>query len=165
MLIPGQITTLTDNRTIGITALVDSGAALGSYIDEEFVERNNIPKRRAAIPISVYNADGTINKNGSIHAFVDLRLQIGDHSEIMELAITRIKSREIFLGYDWLQKHNPSVDWVKNTIEFDRCPAKCGYIQAILGPDDEEEDKLENGDRLFMVDLDDEKERQIRAIT
>jgi hypothetical protein len=30
------------------------------------------------------------------------------------------------LGYDWLQQHNPSIDWTNFRIKFDRCPTKCG---------------------------------------
>ena len=28
----------------------------------------------------------------------------------------------MFLGYNWLVKHNPEVDWNKRTIKFTRCP-------------------------------------------
>ena len=62
----------------------------------------------------------------------------------------------------------PRDQWLK---EAERCESEGSprtseaIIKATVGMDIEEEDKLENGDRLFMVDLDDEKERQIRAIT
>ena len=92
-------------------------------------------------------------------------MQIGDHAEILELAITRIKSNPIFLGYEWLQEHNPSIDWAAGTIKLDRCPPRCGYIQAIQGPDEDDSCDLEPGDQLLMINVDDEKERQICAIT
>ena len=28
---------------------------------------------------------------------------------------------DMFLGYDWLVKHNLEVNWDKGTIEFTRC--------------------------------------------
>ena len=31
----------------------------------------------------------------------------------------------MFLGYDWLVKHNPEVNWNKETIKFTRCPRTC----------------------------------------
>jgi len=31
----------------------------------------------------------------------------------------------MFLGYDWLVKHNPEVDWNKETMKFTRCPRTC----------------------------------------
>jgi hypothetical protein len=123
---------MTDNRTLEITALVDSGVASTSYIDSSFVERNQIPVVKTALPIPVYNADGTINKNGSIQGFVTIQLKIGNHTKIVRLAVTKLQTREIYLGYDWLKAHNPSIDWPTGLINFDHCPKLCGYIQAIL---------------------------------
>jgi len=31
----------------------------------------------------------------------------------------------IFLGYDWLTKHNSEVNWDTGTIKFTRCPKIC----------------------------------------
>jgi len=31
----------------------------------------------------------------------------------------------MFLGYDWLVKHNPEVNWKNGTIKFMRCPGSC----------------------------------------
>ena len=41
------------------------------------------------------------------------------------MAITNIGQSEIILGTDWLQAHNPSIDWGAKTIKFDRCPPHC----------------------------------------
>ena len=32
---------------------------------------------------------------------------------------------DMFLGHDWLVKHNPEVNWKKGTIKFTRCPGNC----------------------------------------
>ena len=45
-----------------------------------------------------------------------------------------ITSSNIFLGYDWLAKHNLEIDWKKGKIEFTRCLIGC----LDLGPDTEE---------------------------
>ena len=31
----------------------------------------------------------------------------------------------MFLGYDWLVKHNPEVNWKNGTIKFIRCLESC----------------------------------------
>jgi hypothetical protein len=36
---------------------------------------------------------------------------------------------ELFLGYDWLIKHNPTIDWKKKTIDFNHCGPNCGNLQ------------------------------------
>ena len=32
---------------------------------------------------------------------------------------------DMFLGYDWLVKHNPEVNWKTGMIKFTRCPESC----------------------------------------
>ena len=32
---------------------------------------------------------------------------------------------DMFLGHDWLVKHNPEVNWKNGTIRFTRCPGQC----------------------------------------
>ena len=32
---------------------------------------------------------------------------------------------DIFLGYDWLVKHNPEINWKNRMITFTRCPESC----------------------------------------
>jgi len=32
---------------------------------------------------------------------------------------------DMFLGYNWLVKHNPEVNWKNGTIKFMRCPESC----------------------------------------
>ncbi|KAF9256424.1 hypothetical protein L218DRAFT_805557, partial [Marasmius fiardii PR-910] len=64
-----------------------------------------------AHPIPVYNADGMMNKAGPITDFVEVHMRIHDHLEKITLAVSDLGKGEIFLGYDWLEWHNPSIDW------------------------------------------------------
>ena len=69
-----------DGSKLPIIALVDSGCS-GSAIDETFVKENNLLTHDIPIPIPVYNADGTMNKGGTISKFTMVELLIGKHSE------------------------------------------------------------------------------------
>jgi len=72
--------------------------------------------------------DGTINKHGVMRDAAILRMGMRvdlDHWETVKVAITNIGQSEIILGTDWLQAHNPSIDWGAKTIKFDRCPPHC----------------------------------------
>ena len=99
-------------------ALLDSGAT-GSCINREYAEKNGHYIRKLPLKMPVYNADGTLNADGSIEGFVEVRMTIGDHSEKIELAVTNLGSMDIFLGLDWLHFHNPSIDWKELLITFD----------------------------------------------
>ena len=95
-----------------IVALVDSGCS-GSTINETFVKENKLLTHDVPIPIPVYNANGTMNKGGSISKFTMVELVIDDHSERLPIIVTSLSTHAVFLGFDWLKIHNPEIDWKK----------------------------------------------------
>ena len=133
-------------------ALLDSGAT-GSCINKKFVKQNNILVQRLPIKMPVYNADGTLNADGSIEGFIKVRMVIGDHAEQIELAVTNLGTTDVFLGLDWLRFHNPTINWTTSEMTFDRCPSKCGYIPWWYAPEEDfSSNRLEKDDRLFIFD-------------
>lgn len=78
----------------------------------------------------VYNADGTLN--GYVKEVAVLEMEIRDtdgnpHRELLDLPVVNLGGKhDLFLGYDWLDRHNPLVDWRHREIAFGRCPAECG---------------------------------------
>ncbi|KAL7281156.1 hypothetical protein ACG7TL_004464 [Trametes sanguinea] len=102
-------------------------------------------------PIEVYNADGTVNAGGRITHCVRVTVRIGDHQERMAFLVTDLGKSDIFLGHEWIQHHNPRIDWRAKTVEFTRCPSSCVRV-------------LEEGERLYMLDtrsyLSERKERE-----
>ncbi len=69
--------------------------------------KHNLDTKKALIPIPVYNADGTCNQGGDITEFIELSMTIGEHHERIDLAITNLGKKDIYLGHDWLKHHNP----------------------------------------------------------
>ncbi len=112
-----QIETLNNRTKVTTTALVDSGCT-SSAINRAFVKKHNIPTHATAAPIPVYNADGTCNQGGSITQYAEIRLVIGDHIERIDLAVTELSDRQIFLGHDWLARHNPIINWKTGELTF-----------------------------------------------
>ncbi|ETW77055.1 hypothetical protein HETIRDRAFT_52094 [Heterobasidion irregulare TC 32-1] len=47
------------------------------------------------------------------------------HNKQCELLTTNLGGEDIILGTDWLHKHNPQIDWVKNCLIFSSCTATC----------------------------------------
>ena len=167
--VPVTVTRLDNSSRIGTRALVDSGCT-GSCINQRFVIDYQIPTRKTPLAIPVYNADSTLNKNGSIREFATLQLTIDDHSERIDLAVTDLGDTDLFLGHDWLKIHNPSIDWTDATLCFNRCSAQCGYnqtnrereqdVEIGLNP----EDDLKPGDRIFFFDWDRYVEKNCRIV-
>jgi len=43
----------------------------------------------------------------------------------LEAAVMDLNRMDMFLGHDWLVKHNPEINWKNGTIKFTRCPGSC----------------------------------------
>ena len=57
-----------------------------------------------------------------------LEIKINEHKETLEAAVTDLDRMDMFLGHDWLVKHNLEVNWRNRTIKFTRCPGNYTII-------------------------------------
>lgn len=173
--IPLSLQTLDDLRSFSADALLDSGAT-GCYINKSFAEELQLNTTPLPRKIPVYNADNSINRAGSITATAELFVHIHNHTERLNFFITDTGKSSFILGYSWLKKHNPLVDWRTGELCFTRCPTTC-QLPSIpspppLDPDEEEDlgtlweqppteeewlcalrEELEEGDCLMVIDL------------
>ena len=86
---------------------------------------------------------------------------IQDHVKRIQLAVTNTGNLNLFIGLEWLRRHNPSIDWKKSQILFNRCLAECGFIST---PDDLEREQVRDvpqqafhlldGERVLTYDVD-----------
>ena len=110
---------------VSTMALIDSGATSIGFADKDFIARSNIPTVRLQRPIPVFNVDGTPNEAGAIDEVADVSISHKGHSERITLAVTGLGKETIILGYGWLKRHNPEIDWKSGTLKLSRCPG-CG---------------------------------------
>ena len=104
-----------------VNALVDCGAT-GLFVDTEYVRSNNLSPRRLTTPIPVYNIDGTANEAGAITEIADIILRYKGHAERTQFAVTSLGKQNMILGFTWLRKHNPEIDWQMKEVWMSRCP-------------------------------------------
>jgi len=69
-------------------------------------------------PITCYNADGFTNKDKSITEVIKINMTIGNHQELIQLLVTNLDNYDLFLEYNWLQKHNLFIDWKNSSISL-----------------------------------------------
>jgi len=105
-----------------VKALVDSGCT-HTGIDEQLVKEKKIQMKAIDFSFEVFNADGT--KNREVTRVAPLEVEINGHKETLEAVVTDLDGTDMFLGHDWLVKHNPEVNWKNGTIKFTRCPGNC----------------------------------------
>lgn len=139
--------------TIKDVALIDSGCTT-SVIDAALVQASGFREIPLDKPIPVINADGSENRSGKVSTYVELVMTVHGHREKLPFAVTHLGSHRIYLGHDWLEYHDPKIDWREGTLQFGNCPASC---HLTLQDEDNDEDpladdNLEEGDRLFALD-------------
>ena len=124
LMIPTHLKTTDTMEEAATEAMVDTGAT-GDFIDRDFVERTKLPTRKLSQPIPVYNVDGTPNEAGSIDRVVDVIMTYKGHSERILLAVTRLGKQSMILGFTWLKKHNPEIDFIARVVKMSRCMPRC----------------------------------------
>ncbi len=84
-------------------------------------------------------------------------MTIRGHVERIDLAVMNLGKKDIYLGHDWLKRHNPSVNWKTQSILFGRC-ACAGNVFSLpdSDPDDKWDEELEEGDTILAVRMDEE---------
>ena len=100
-------------------ALVDSRCT-HTGIDEQLVKNKRIQIKSINFSFKVFNTDRM--RNEEVIRVAPLEIKINGHKEQLEAAVTDLNRMDMFLGYDWLVKHNPEVNWKNGTIKFMRCP-------------------------------------------
>ena len=111
-----------NGKNLKVKALVDSRYThIG--IDKQLVKDKKIQMKPLNFSFEVFNADRT--KNGEVTRVAPLEIKVYSHKKQLEAAIMDLNGMDIFLGHDWLVKHNPEVNWKNGTIKFTRCPGSC----------------------------------------
>ena len=111
-----------NRKKLKVKALVDSGYTY-TEINEQLVKDKRIQMKSIDFSFKVFNADGT--KNGEVTKVAPLEVEINKHKETLEAVVTDLNEMDMFLGHNWLVKHNPEVNWKNGTIKFTRCPGNC----------------------------------------
>ena len=111
-----------NDKKLKVKALVDSGCT-HTGINEQLVKDKRIQTKPINFSFEVFNADRT--KNGEVTMVAPLEIEINRHKETLEATVTDLDGTDMFLGHDWLVKHNLEVNWKNGTIKFTRCPENC----------------------------------------
>ena len=111
-----------NSKNLKVKALVDSKCTY-TGIDEQLVKDKRIQTKKIDFSFKVFNTDGM--KNGEVTKVAPLEIKINGHKETLEAAVMDLDGTDMFLGHDWLVKHNLEVNWKNGTIKFTRCPENC----------------------------------------
>ena len=98
-----------------IKTLIDCGTG-GLFINQNFARKFKVKNLEELI--KAFNVDGTKNNKGTIKSYVDLEFWI-EHKKFREwFHVTGLGKQKIILGFPWLNKHNPIINWKKGEIKW-----------------------------------------------
>ncbi|OBS15594.1 hypothetical protein FPOA_20713 [Fusarium poae] len=125
-------------RGTWLTALVDSGADVNA-IDPRTVNRLKLPWKDKTHPYPMRNLEGQLfdYEGGLITREIDhLKMFVRTRRQNIDLDIIPTPGHDLMLGYPWLQRYNPHVDW------------RTGQISGYADPSDDEAADSETDDEL-----------------
>ena len=111
-----------NGKKLKVKALVDS-RCIHTEIDEQLVKNKRIQMKPINFSFQVFNPDGM--KNREVTKVAPLEVEINRYKKTLEAAVIDLDGTDIFLGHDWLVKHNLEINWKNSTIKFTRCLGNC----------------------------------------
>ncbi len=86
--------------------------------------------------------------------YTKIHLTIRDHAERIDLAITELGDKQIFLGHNWLVQHNPIINWKTGGLTFAWCQCcKTPFILPDADPEEKWDEELEEGETILAIDF------------
>ena len=86
-----------NGKNLKVKVLVDSGC-IYTGINEQLVKNKRIKTKLINFSFEVFNADRT--KNGEVTRVAPLEIEINNHKEQLEVAITDLNRTDMFLEYN-----------------------------------------------------------------
>ena len=104
-----------NRKKLKVKTLVDSRYT-HIEINEQLVKDKRIQIKLINFSFEVFNADRT--KNREVTRVAPLEIKINGHKKQLEAVVTDLDGTDMFLGHDWLVKHNPECYELKS-LELD----------------------------------------------
>lgn len=113
-----------DINGVPFKALLDSGAG-GNFIADRVVKRMQLKAVAKQVPDTILTAGG--ERLNSTHE-VAMRYACGQWKSEDTMHVCRLEY-DIVLGRPWLSRHNPRIDWTRNTVSV---PTASGKLRLPL---------------------------------
>jgi hypothetical protein len=88
----------------------------GLFINQNFAKNFDINYLDELV--KAYNVDEMENKRGTINAYVNVEFSLGEQKFKEWFYVTGLGKQRIILGFPWLYKYNPIINWKKGEITF-----------------------------------------------
>ena len=77
----------------------------------------------------MFNVDSTKNSARNITHLANIIIDYQGHHEKVTAKVMDVGKNQVILGYTWLKKHNPDIDWTNKEVKMTCCPRSCYLLQ------------------------------------
>jgi predicted aspartyl protease len=96
-------------------ALVDSGA-MDNFLTLLLAKQMGLQIRKLKVLKPILTVNGSEHKQGKLTEYTDLVLRLGEQRRKQRFYVTTLGHDRVILGFPFLSKFNPNIDWAKNEI-------------------------------------------------
>ena len=108
------------SKPIPAIAQIDSGCTR-SMINRSFAKASGLTVLPLKNPLQVEGCNHTVLDQ--VDGRVQLQLHVSRHTEtITPWTMNLTDDTDLLLGYDWLRRHNPQIDWERGVCNLEKCP-------------------------------------------
>ena len=108
---------LSKTEIIETPALINSGAG-GIFIHTHYAKQLGLKWIPLDKSITTRNVDRTPNKRRLMTYYVLININVGEKKLLIKAYIIGLGKESLILGFPWLQKYNPIIDWKTGKIQF-----------------------------------------------
>jgi hypothetical protein len=126
---------------------VDSGAT-DSFLTPLLVKWMGLQIYKIRIPKPILTVNGSEHKQGKLIEYMDLVLRLGEQWRKQRFYIATLGYDRAILGFPFLNKFNPNINWAKNEI--------VGYKGVQIEPEQEPQEDL----LIWILQLQNEARKQ-----
>ena len=110
-----KVTFWTLSKQAKETAFMDSSAT-ENFISHDMWSSMGIGRRSTTRPMTVYNVDGSENKQGKITYYCWLQVIFQGCLRLQKFFIASLRKDSIILEYPFLYVFNPTINWQKGVL-------------------------------------------------
>ena len=108
--------------------LLDSDANV-IFINRAWAKEKKLPLWSLHYTIPVFNIDSTKNSASNITHCVGITISYQGHCEKVTAEVMDLSKNQMILGFTWLQKHDPEINWEHGMVKMTHCPWSCYLLQ------------------------------------
>ena len=97
--------------------LLNSGTNV-IFIDKAWAEEKKLPLQPLHHAIPIFNINGTKNSTSNATHCTDITISYQGHHEKVTAKIMDLGKNQMILGFTWLQKYNPGIDWEDDMVKM-----------------------------------------------